>query len=32
MISGREAEIGGKSPYTKWLESEGIPVIEEFYI
>lgn len=32
MISGREAEIGGKSSYQKWLESEGIPVIEEFYI
>ena len=32
MIGNREAEIGGKTAYRKWVESEGIPVIRDFYI
>ena len=32
MISGKEAEIRGKTTYQRWLESEGIPVIRDFYI
>ena len=32
MIVGKEAEVSDKSTYQKWLESEGIPVIRDFYI
>jgi len=32
MISGKEAEIGGNTSYQKWAESEGVPVIRDFYL
>ncbi|HZS63158.1 MAG TPA: hypothetical protein VFA53_01470 [Xanthobacteraceae bacterium] len=32
MIKGKPAEIGGKSAYHKWIESQGIPILREFYI
>ena len=32
MIPKQTAEIRGKTTYQKWLESEGIPVLREFYI
>ncbi len=32
MISGVKAEIKGESTYQKWLKTEGLPVIRDFYI
>jgi quercetin dioxygenase-like cupin family protein len=32
MIKGQTVEIGGKSAYHKWIESQGIPILREFYI
>jgi quercetin dioxygenase-like cupin family protein len=32
MIKGQKIEIGGKTPYQKWVEGHGIPIIREFYI
>jgi quercetin dioxygenase-like cupin family protein len=32
MIKGQKAEIGGKSAYHKWIESQGIPILREFYL
>ena len=32
MIKGQKIEIGGKTPYQKWIEGQGIPVIRDFYI
>ena len=32
MIKGQKIEIGGKTPYQKWVEGQGIPVIRDFYI
>lgn len=32
MIKGQKVEIGGKTPYQKWVASQNIPVIRDFYI
>ncbi len=32
MIKGQKIEIGGKTAYQKWVESQQIPIIREFYI
>ena len=32
MIKGQKIEIGGKTPYQKWIEGQGIPVIRDYYI
>src|SRR5579862_6356421 len=32
MIKGEKIEIGGKTPYQKWVEAQNIPVIREFYL
>jgi quercetin dioxygenase-like cupin family protein len=32
MLSHKEADLSRKSSYQKWLESEGLPVIRDFYI
>lgn len=32
MIGGKEANVSEKSTYQRWLESEGLPVIREYYI
>jgi quercetin dioxygenase-like cupin family protein len=32
MLKGQQVEIGGKTPYHKWIESQGIPIIRDFYI
>ena len=32
MISGQEAELGGKTTYQKWIATQGIPVIKDFYV
>src|SRR5438094_447961 len=32
MSKGQKIEIGGKTPYQKWIEAQGIPVIRDFYI
>ena len=32
MISGVKAEVKGESTYQKWLKTEGLPVIRDFYI
>jgi hypothetical protein len=32
MIKGQQVEIGGKTAYQKWSESQGLPIIKEFYI
>jgi quercetin dioxygenase-like cupin family protein len=32
MIKGQKIEIGGKTPYQKWIESQGIPILREFYL
>ena len=32
MIKGKQAEFGQKSFYQKWVESQGIPIVREFYI
>jgi len=32
MISGKEADLGRQTTYQKWVESEGIPIIRDFYI
>ena len=36
MIKGEQAEVGGRKPfyqaYQKWIESQGIPIIRDFYI
>jgi quercetin dioxygenase-like cupin family protein len=32
MIKGQRIEIGGKTAYAKWSESQGLPIIKEFYI
>ena len=32
MLKGEKIEIGGKTPYQKWVASQGIPVIRDFYI
>jgi hypothetical protein len=32
MIIGESADVAEKSTYQKWIESEGIPVIKDFYI
>ena len=28
----QKIEIGGKTPYQKWAEGQGIPIIRDFYI
>jgi len=32
MITGKEADLGGESSYQKWLKTEGIPIIRDFFI
>jgi quercetin dioxygenase-like cupin family protein len=32
MIKGQKVEIGGKSAYQRWIESQGIPILREFYL
>jgi hypothetical protein len=32
VLKGQVVEIGGKTPYQKWVESHGIPIIRDFYI
>jgi hypothetical protein len=32
MMKGQRIEIGGKTPYQKWIESQGIPILREFYL
>ncbi len=32
MITGKDATIGGKTAYQKWIDSQGLPVIRDFYI
>jgi len=32
VIKGQKIEIGGKTPYHKWIEGQGIPVIRDYYI
>lgn len=32
MLEGRTAELGGKTPYQKWTESQGVPILKEFYV
>src|SRR5581483_12342271 len=32
MIKGQKVEIGGKTAYQKWIESQGIPIIRDFYL
>lgn len=32
MLKGRKAELGGQTPYQKWIESQGIPILREFYV
>ena len=32
MLKGQKVEVGGKTPYQKWVESQEIPVIRDFYI
>ena len=32
MIKGQEAKVGDKSLYDRWVESQGIPVVRDFYI
>lgn len=32
MIKGQKVEIGGKTAYEKWSQSQGVPIIKEFYI
>lgn len=32
MIKGQKVELGGKSAYHKWIESQGIPILREFYL
>lgn len=32
MISNKEADLGTQSTYQRWVESEGIPIIRDFYI
>jgi hypothetical protein len=32
MIKGQKIEIGGETPYQKWIQGQGIPIIREFYI
>ncbi len=32
MIKGQKIEIGGKTPYQKWIEAQAIPIIRDFYI
>jgi quercetin dioxygenase-like cupin family protein len=32
VIKGQKVEIGGKTPYQTWIETQGIPVIRDYYI
>ena len=32
MSQSPKFEVGGNTPYQKWIESQGIPVIRDFYI
>ena len=32
MIKGQKIEFGGKTPYQRWIESQGIPIIRTFYL
>jgi quercetin dioxygenase-like cupin family protein len=32
MIKGEKIELDGKTPYQKWIESQGVPIIREFYL
>jgi hypothetical protein len=32
MIKGEKIEIGGKTPYEKWVAAQGVPIIRDFYI
>jgi len=32
VLKGQKAELGGKTPYQKWVDSQGIPVLKEFYV
>ncbi|HEX2725494.1 MAG TPA: hypothetical protein VHN20_06715, partial [Beijerinckiaceae bacterium] len=32
MIKGQTVEIGGKTPYERWIDSQRIPLVKDFYI
>lgn len=32
MIRDQKVQIGGKSHYQKWAESQGVPIIKDFYV
>ena len=32
MLKGQKAELGGSTPYQKWIASQGIPILKEFYV
>jgi hypothetical protein len=32
VLKGQKVEIGGKNHYQKWVESQGVPIIRDFYI
>src|ERR1700730_159885 len=32
MIKGQKVEIGGNTPYQKWIEAQGVPILREFYL
>jgi len=32
VLKGQKAKLGGKTPYQEWVDSQGIPVLKEFYV